>query len=537
MQNTIVQPAGQSVIKMSGSTKKSAQSSDQTNKSSGENVDPYLQIFLSLLSQTQGSDAQETLDSDSSSSSVQQITPQQSLLNMLGLSDVNSSSNTINALNSGSVSDLTNTELSSTDSNEQSLSEILSTMNIQSVSDLLSALNLQSVTSGQTTASSQSTADLQSAADLMSAVNSLKAAIMKASETTQSSSNLQNSENTLGTQANQSTVNTQNSQGITSSYMAERMDVSQTQQSEQIVANESKDAYSDSKAAQISVNTATEAETMPVQTAAVSNQVKASTELIQKAKPENAPQATSVTQTQNSANKTETLEGSAKTEKDPAADNLLSAKDGSEIASKSSGSTSEAETDKKSTDKEIDLSKLQGDASASKEISNSGMDTKNAEKTAEPKISEQIATDVSKNMALGKNEFTVKLKPESLGEITVKLSEADGKTTLTITTASAHTAKLINDDLSDLKAAVSQMNVHVNEAVAKTSDTQQSSMQQFGMAFQQSTGQQYSGGQAYSSAAHSAQNDSDAAYTEQSTGNLPTETGKTIKSGGIDTYI
>jgi flagellar hook-length control protein FliK len=82
------------------------------------------------------------------------------------------------------------------------------------------------------------------------------------------------------------------------------------------------------------------------------------------------------------------------------------------------------------------------------------------------------------------------LKPESLGEITVKLTEEAGKSVLTITTASAATAKLLNSDLDALKAAMAPLNVRVNEAVTQTAAPQQSGSQLFDMAGQQFAGQQ-----------------------------------------------
>lgn len=134
--------------------------------------------------------------------------------------------------------------------------------------------------------------------------------------------------------------------------------------------------------------------------------------------------------------------------------------------------------------------KLESSLSASKAATPFELRMQTAAKTESTSVAQQIETGLEKNLALGKNEFTIKLKPESLGEITVKLTEEAGKATLTITTASAATAKLLNSDLDALKAAVAPLNVRVNEAVTQTASAQQSGSQQFDMAGQQFSGQQ-----------------------------------------------
>jgi len=144
----------------------------------------------------------------------------------------------------------------------------------------------------------------------------------------------------------------------------------------------------------------------------------------------------------------------------------------------------------KDPDETESADKLQSSLSASKTATPFELRMQAAAKTESIPVAQQIETGLEKNLALGKNEFTIKLKPESLGEITVKLTEEAGKATLTITTASAATAKLLNSDLDALKAAVAPLNVRVNEAVTQTAASQQSGNQQFDMAGQQFAGQQ-----------------------------------------------
>ena len=85
-----------------------------------------------------------------------------------------------------------------------------------------------------------------------------------------------------------------------------------------------------------------------------------------------------------------------------------------------------------------------------------------------PGIPEQILVGLSRNLSAGKGEFVLKLVPEGLGEITVKLLAKEGRTTLRIITASAETARLINNDLAALQNALRPIRVEVHEAVPGT---------------------------------------------------------------------
>lgn len=82
----------------------------------------------------------------------------------------------------------------------------------------------------------------------------------------------------------------------------------------------------------------------------------------------------------------------------------------------------------------------------------------------EEQILTQLETGIRENLEVGKREFTMKLKPESLGEITVRLTEEADKMTLHIVTASHKTAGLINDELSTLRQVMAPLQVEVHEA-------------------------------------------------------------------------
>ena len=111
------------------------------------------------------------------------------------------------------------------------------------------------------------------------------------------------------------------------------------------------------------------------------------------------------------------------------------------------------------------------------------------EAAAEAPLLNQVSEGIREHLSLGDSEFTLKLKPESLGEITVRLVKAGEKMTLEIITASSHTARLINSDLATLQDAVKPMQVEVHEAVTAHS------AQQWDMSGHSFAGQQFGSGQ------------------------------------------
>ena len=74
----------------------------------------------------------------------------------------------------------------------------------------------------------------------------------------------------------------------------------------------------------------------------------------------------------------------------------------------------------------------------------------------------QLLKGVEENLKNGKSEFTVKLKPEGLGEIIVRLVQNDGgKMLMSMTASSAKTAELLNSNLSSLQSSLNQHNVEI----------------------------------------------------------------------------
>jgi len=85
---------------------------------------------------------------------------------------------------------------------------------------------------------------------------------------------------------------------------------------------------------------------------------------------------------------------------------------------------------------------------------------------------QQLAKGIAENLQKGKSEFTVKLRPEGLGEILVKLvSDEAGRSVLSIVASSEKTADLLNRDLASLQASLSDHNVHIENNSVKTAET------------------------------------------------------------------
>lgn len=113
-----------------------------------------------------------------------------------------------------------------------------------------------------------------------------------------------------------------------------------------------------------------------------------------------------------------------------------------------------------------------------------------AEPQAETPVAQQIETGLTENLELGKTEFKLKLHPEDLGEVTIHLTEKDGKTTLHLYTANATAAKAINDEIAALREAVKPMAVEVHDAVVEINQNETASGFEAGNQFAQQQQQQ-----------------------------------------------
>jgi flagellar hook-length control protein FliK len=185
----------------------------------------------------------------------------------------------------------------------------------------------------------------------------------------------------------------------------------------------------------------------------------------------------------------------------------------SEAAAKAKQLLAQAHSRKAEDSGDIDVDKLQNTLAKTDTTQPFALRFKPAVNAAEAPLADQLLDGVRQNLSLGKSTFVVKLNPAELGEITVRLVEEAGKTTLTLAAANAHTAKLLNHDLAALREAVAPMNVEVREAVVATNETTGGTMQQFNLAGQQFAQQQFAGSQGFYTAA---QGRIDAQPTEES---------------------
>jgi hypothetical protein len=129
------------------------------------------------------------------------------------------------------------------------------------------------------------------------------------------------------------------------------------------------------------------------------------------------------------------------------------------------------DSEKKSDSKELplDIDQLQSDVMSNRFNPLSSIEGRtartefNQEQT--PEIDQQIQDGITENLLRGQKEFVIKLQPEGLGEITVKLLEKPGEASvLSLVTSSAESAKLINDKLNTLQEAMRPLQVQVNMA-------------------------------------------------------------------------
>lgn len=144
-------------------------------------------------------------------------------------------------------------------------------------------------------------------------------------------------------------------------------------------------------------------------------------------------------------------------------------------------------------------------------------------------FAEQMKEGITQNLHKGTGEFTIKLKPEGLGEITVKMVEEGEKISLSIFTATAQTAKLLDGEIHALREAVRPYQVEVREVVT-VQQSQQSAYANHGDQFSQSfAGQQNQ--QFYRS--------NQGSWAGPMGEGLPEEPGDTatLQASAVDTYI
>lgn len=89
---------------------------------------------------------------------------------------------------------------------------------------------------------------------------------------------------------------------------------------------------------------------------------------------------------------------------------------------------------------------------------------------------QQVQTGIQQGLNTGKNEFIVKLKPDGLGEITVRLEESGGKMALSIFTSSTQVQRMISSEMAGLREVMKPLGVEVQQVASQEAghfDTQQ----------------------------------------------------------------
>lgn len=87
-------------------------------------------------------------------------------------------------------------------------------------------------------------------------------------------------------------------------------------------------------------------------------------------------------------------------------------------------------------------------------------------------LARQVKDSIFENVSQGRNEFVVRLKPEGIGEIVVKLSEDKEKISLSIFTSSEQTARLISGEVAALQNALKPLNAEVQEITTVAANEQ-----------------------------------------------------------------
>ena len=130
----------------------------------------------------------------------------------------------------------------------------------------------------------------------------------------------------------------------------------------------------------------------------------------------------------------------------------------------------------------LDIDQLQSDVMSNRFNPLSSLEGKTARmefnQSQAPEVDQQIQQGITENLLHGRKEFVIKLRPEGLGEITVKLLEKPGEASvLSLITSSAESAKLINEKLTALQEAMRPLQVQVNMATQQTVEPSQAGNQ------------------------------------------------------------
>lgn len=96
--------------------------------------------------------------------------------------------------------------------------------------------------------------------------------------------------------------------------------------------------------------------------------------------------------------------------------------------------------------------------------------TDNVKAAAQP-VMDQMQAGLAKGITKGLDTFTIRLKPDGLGEILVHLESAGGRTLMSIGVTNAETQKILNAEMAELKEMLKPLNAEVKEIYQNQSDS------------------------------------------------------------------
>lgn len=115
----------------------------------------------------------------------------------------------------------------------------------------------------------------------------------------------------------------------------------------------------------------------------------------------------------------------------------------------------------------LDVDQLQSQVDAGRFSRSVGKAAEAASLPQPAELVEQVRKGVFEQAFSGKEEFTVKLKPEGLGEITVKMVEKEQGITLQIITSNPQVAKMLVSELGALQNALRPYHAEVQQVVSQ----------------------------------------------------------------------
>lgn len=196
------------------------------------------------------------------------------------------------------------------------------------------------------------------------------------------------------------------------------------------------------------------------------------------------------------------------------------------LSRNSKGGKTEADTET------LDVESLQADVNARRfmpAVSSAAQEPLPQVPTGE-ELAQQVKTGILENAAKGKNEFVVRLKPEGIGEIVVKLSEDKEKISLSIITSSPQTARLISNEVAALQNALKPLHAEVQEITTVAGSEQAAQYSAQGQMTDQ-------GRQSHRQDTPQGHRHGVAAVSMEDSFEDAVEAGNVIGDDGLDTYI